>query len=143
MGVLRYRRINKIKLFVSTIIVRRIRPRMTKGSTRVNTKKHILRRQQGSNLRGRSPTDFKSVSLTTRTYRRLLYLDFFQVICSKMLGYFYSRPTMLIPWVHHINHIDLSYPDHLNLKGLIPTKRSREPYPPIHEKNQTKGGLNK
>jgi hypothetical protein len=28
------------------------------------------RRQQGSNLRGRSPTDFKSVSLTTRTYRR-------------------------------------------------------------------------
>ena len=27
------------------------------------------RRQQGSNLRGRSPTDFKSVSLTTRTYR--------------------------------------------------------------------------
>ena len=31
--------------------------------------KHQLRRQQGSNLRGRSPTDFKSVSLTTRTYR--------------------------------------------------------------------------
>ncbi|KMT14058.1 hypothetical protein BVRB_4g078840 isoform C [Beta vulgaris subsp. vulgaris] len=29
------------------------------------------RRQQGSNLRGQSPTDFKSVSLTTRTYRHL------------------------------------------------------------------------
>ena len=30
------------------------------------------RRQQGSNLRGRSPTDFKSVSLTTRAYRRFV-----------------------------------------------------------------------
>ena len=28
------------------------------------------RRQQGLNLRGHSPTDFKSVSLTTRTYRQ-------------------------------------------------------------------------
>ena len=35
-------------------------------------RKSEKRRQQGSNLRGRSPTDFKSVSLTTRTYRRLL-----------------------------------------------------------------------
>ena len=31
-------------------------------------KKKNRRQQQGSNLRGRSPTDFKSVSLTTRTY---------------------------------------------------------------------------
>ena len=31
------------------------------------TVKNKTRRQQGSNLRGRSPTDFKSVSLTTRT----------------------------------------------------------------------------
>ncbi|OMO88131.1 histone H4-like protein [Corchorus olitorius] len=30
-----------------------------------------VRRQQGSNLRGQCPTDFKSVSLTTRTYRLL------------------------------------------------------------------------
>ena len=37
----------------------------------------IKRRQQGSNLRGRSPTDFKSVSLTTRTYRRLLLCSSF------------------------------------------------------------------
>ena len=35
----------------------------------------IKRRQQGSNLRGRSPTDFKSVSLTTRTYRRVVSMD--------------------------------------------------------------------
>jgi hypothetical protein len=37
-------------------------------------KKKKQRRQQGSNLRGRSPTDFKSVSLTTRTYRQLVFL---------------------------------------------------------------------
>ena len=35
------------------------------------------RRQQGSNLRGRSPTDFKSVSLTTRTYRLIFNLCIF------------------------------------------------------------------
>ena len=29
------------------------------------------RRQQDSNLRRQSPTDFESASLTTRTYRRL------------------------------------------------------------------------
>lgn len=29
-----------------------------------------MRRQQDSNLRGRNPVDFKSTSLTTRTYRR-------------------------------------------------------------------------
>ena len=34
----------------------------------------IYRRQQGSNLRGRSPTNFKSVSLTTRTYRLLIII---------------------------------------------------------------------
>ena len=33
-------------------------------------KKMLLRRQQDSNLRRQSPTDFESVSLTTRTYRR-------------------------------------------------------------------------
>ena len=31
-----------------------------------------MRRQQDSNLRRQSPTDFESVSLTTRTYRQLL-----------------------------------------------------------------------
>ena len=35
----------------------------------------IKRRQQSSNLRGRSPTDFKSVSLTTRTYRHDARID--------------------------------------------------------------------
>ena len=40
-------------------------------------RKSEKRRQQGSNLRGRSPTDFKSVSLTTRTYRRLLVVSSF------------------------------------------------------------------
>ena len=39
------------------------------GNCRMGFKKRGVRRQQGSNLRGRSPTDFKSVSLTTRTYR--------------------------------------------------------------------------
>ena len=44
-----------------------------------------LRRQQGSNLRGRSPTDFKSVSLTTRTYRLVVLGIYFIFIYNKLL----------------------------------------------------------
>jgi hypothetical protein len=46
----------------------------------IENRKKIFRRQQGSNLRGRSPTDFKSVSLTTRTYRLLDIFVFFLII---------------------------------------------------------------
>jgi hypothetical protein len=40
-------------------------------SFKFRKKKNKARRQQDSNLRRHSPTDFESVSLTTRTYRRL------------------------------------------------------------------------
>jgi hypothetical protein len=39
--------------------------------TRENKQKIEKRRQQDSNLRRQSPTDFESVSLTTRTYRQI------------------------------------------------------------------------
>jgi hypothetical protein len=50
----------------------------------------IKRRQQGSNLRGRSPTDFKSVSLTTRTYRRL---------CQRSIYIFVLLNIWILYWV--------------------------------------------
>ena len=47
-----------------------------------------MRRQQDSNLRRQSPTDFESVSLTTRTYRQLLesYLNVY--IYAMLQNYF-------------------------------------------------------
>jgi hypothetical protein len=45
---------------------KRWHPTCTGDKTKQNEKK---RRQQDSNLRRQSPTDFESVSLTTRTYR--------------------------------------------------------------------------
>ena len=44
-------------------------------------KKMLLRRQQDSNLRRQSPTDFESVSLTTRTYRLCVSLSTKELFC--------------------------------------------------------------
>ena len=43
----------------------------------VSCSKKEKRRQQDSNLRRQSPTDFESVSLTTRTYRQLVVVYHF------------------------------------------------------------------
>jgi hypothetical protein len=50
-----------------------------------------LRRQQDLNLRGETPSDFKSDSLTARTYRRKNFVQIIYIIKNSSIGHFCER----------------------------------------------------
>ena len=61
-----------------------------------------MRRQQDSNLRRQSPTDFESVSLTTRTYRQLLQ-SYLNVYIYPMLQNYFNILKSYFQGPHYFN----------------------------------------